>query len=172
MRRHRMMIVMGTVATLSAVGCSSKPAPAVPTTSMQSTGPRYPPRPGIPAPAFKVVHHDASSFTLVTKDEASDAEIESLVWELHDAARTHSFDALKIDQKVVDQRDPIVWLHIYRGAKCATEKFTPGALPCGDSYHAAGDYTLGGFTKPQRDEGVLRQADGQEVHLWNPDAGG
>jgi hypothetical protein len=116
-----------------------------------------------------VVHHDASSFTLVTKEDASDAEIESLVWQLRDAARSHEFGALKIDQVVVDKRDPIVWFHIYRGAKCASEKYTSGAYPCGPSYHAAADFTLGSFKDPNRTEATLNQDEAHPTELWDPD---
>jgi len=132
----------------------------------------YPARPSVAAPEFKVFHHDASSITLVTKENATDAEIESLIWKLHDAARAYTFDKLKIDQKWVDARAPMVWFHIYRGSKCASEKYAAGAPPCGGSYHAAGDYTLGGYTNRDRDDGVLLQGDGRATQLWNPDAPG
>jgi len=121
-------------------------------------------------PAFKVFHHDATSITLVTGEDASDAEIESLIWELHGAAHTHTFDKLNINQKWVDARDPMMWFHIYRGPKCASEKYAGGKPPCGDSYHAAGDYTLGGFTNRDRDDGLLLEGDGRSTQLWNPDA--
>ena len=49
----------------------------------------------------------------------------------------------------------MVWFHIYRGPKCASEKYTTGTLPCGPSYHAAGDYTLGSFSNKDRDDAVL-----------------
>jgi len=169
-------VVMGCALTLCAsilvVGCKS----ATPSPSMQaSTTPtaataQYPPRPTVPPPAFKVFHHDASSITLVTKDNASDAEIEAIIWELRDAAQAHSFDKLGVPQKVVEARDPIVWFHIYRGAKCASEKYTTGTLPCGASYHAAGEYTLGSFSNPNRDSGVLLVDQEHSTQLWEPDA--
>jgi hypothetical protein len=133
---------------------------------------QYPARSGVAAPAFTVFHHDASSITLVTKEDATDEEIESLIWELHDAERAHSFDKLKIDQKWVDARDPMMWFHIYRGSKCASEKYASGAPPCGGSYHAAGEYTVGGFTNRDRDDGVLLQSEDRQTRLWNPDAQG
>jgi len=146
-------------------GCEPAPAPvATPAQTAQ-----YPTHPDIPPPAFKVFHHDASSITLVTKEDTSDAEIESLIWELHDAARAHTFDKLKIDQKWVDARAPMIWFHIYRGSKCASEKYASGTPPCGGSYHAAGDYTLGGFTNRDRDDGVLLQGEDRRTQLWNPD---
>jgi hypothetical protein len=129
----------------------------------------YPPRPTVSAPPFKVFHQTADSITLVTKDSATDDEISAILWQLHDAAQNHSFDKLKISQKFIDARDPKVWFHIYRGAKCASEKFTSGKLPCEASYHGVGDYTLGSFTNKNFDDGVLIH-DGHETHLWNPDA--
>ena len=101
---------------------------------------------------------------------ATDEQIEAILWKLHDAARTQTFDDLLISQKLVDARNPIIWFHIYRGPKCADEKYTTDALPCGPSYHAAGDYTLGSFSNKNRDDGILLHADGHQTELWNPDA--
>jgi hypothetical protein len=153
-------------------GCkSSTPAvaPAQPAQQVQQQ-PTTPPRPSIPPPSFKVFHHDESTFTLVTKDTATDEEIESLIWQLHDAARARTFDKLNISQKLVDARKPIVWFHIYRGTKCAGEKYASGPPPCGSSYHAAGDYTYGSYSNHERDEGVLLHDNGNEIQLWDPDA--
>ena len=179
-RTHREMLrgllIVAAIAVACAVaGCKSAPAPGPGTITVEmqsSSSIVYPARPSVGTPAFKVFHHDASSITLVTKENATDAEIESLIWELHDAARAHTFDKLKIDQKWVDARSPMVWFHIYRGSKCASEKYAAGAPPCGGSYHAAGDYTLGGYTNRDRDDGVLLQGDGRETQLWNPDSPG
>ena len=150
--------VMGCALTLCAsilvVGCkSATPSPSMPasTTPTAATA-QYPPRPTVPPPAFKVFHHDASSITLVTKDNASDAEVEAILWQLRDAARAHIFDRLGVPQKVVDARDPIVWVHLYRGA----------------SYHAAGEFTLGSFSNPQRDSGVLLVDQDHSTQLWDP----
>ena len=158
------------VCVLIAIGC--KPAPrSAPAMTTVSTTPAqtYPPRPTVPPPAFKVFHHDATSITLVTKDNASDAEIKSILWQLRDAARTHSFDKLGIPQKLVDARDPIVFFHLYRGSKCANEKYTSGTLPCGASYHAAGEFTLGGFANHDRADGALLQNEDRQMELWDPD---
>jgi len=164
----RRLIMFAAAASIIA-GCKSAPAPsAAPVHQLEA--PLYPVRPSIAVPEFKVFHHDASSITLVTKENATDAEIESLIWELHDAERAHSFGKLKIDQKWVDARDPMMWIHIYRGSKCASEKYASGTPPCGGSYHAAGDYTVGGFTNRDRDDGVLLQAEDRQTQLWNPDA--
>jgi hypothetical protein len=152
------------------LGCNSKPFA---TTSTAST-PRamkqtYPVRPSTPPPSFKLFHQTADSITLVTKDNATDDEIEAIVWQLHDAAHSHSFDALHIPQTFIDKRDPIVFIHIYRGTKCVAEKYAAGNPPCGGSYHAAGDYTLGSFKDPNRDDGVLLHDENHQVELWNPD---
>ena len=64
----------------------------------------------------------------------------------------------------------MIWFHIYRGPKCADEKYTTGTLPCGPSYHAAGDYTLGSFSNKNRDDAVLLHGDDKQTELWNPDA--
>jgi len=166
-----LLIVAAIAVACTASGCKTAPAPSTAPVQPAATV-QYPARPSIATPAFKVFHHDASSITLVTKENATDAEIETLIWELHDAARAHAFDKLKIDQKWVDARDPMMWFHIYRGSKCASEKYAGGAPPCGGSYHAAGDYTLGGFTNRDRDDGVLLEGDGRSTQLWNPDAPG
>jgi hypothetical protein len=126
--------------------------------------------PATPPPPFKLFHQTADSLTLVTKDTATDDEIEAIVWELHDAAHAHTFDALHIPQAFIDKRAPIVFIHIYRGTKCAAEKYAAGNPPCGGNYHAAGDYTLGSFKDPNRDDGILLHDENHQVELWNPDA--
>ena len=168
MLRGSLTIVAVVVAVIAA-GCKSVPAPsAAPSEPAQAV--QYPARPSVAAPEFKVFHHDASSITLVTKENATDAEIESLIWELRDAKQAHTFDKLGINQKWVDERDPMMWFHIYRGTKCASEKYAPGAPPCGSSYHAAGEYTVGGFTNRDRDDGVLLEGGDRQTPLWDPDA--
>jgi len=169
-----LLIIAATAVACAAAGCESASAPntAPVQTATATATVEYPARPSVAAPEFKVFHHDASSITLVTKENATDTEIESLIWKLHDAARAHSFDKLKIEQKWVDARDPMMWFHIYRGSKCASEKYAGGTPPCGGSYHAAGDYALGGFSNRDRDDGVLLEGDGRSTQLWNPDAPG
>jgi hypothetical protein len=128
-----------------------------------------PPRPTTPPPPFKLFHQSPNTITLVTTETASNDQIEAILYQLRDAARTHTFDTLHIPQKLVDARDPMIWFHLYRGPKCASEKYTTGKLPCGPSYHAAGDFTFGGFTDHDHTTGVLLHGDGQPTQLWNPD---
>jgi hypothetical protein len=161
------LVVLSAVALLS--GCKSTPPPSPATKPQQTQQIQAPPRPSVPPPAFKVFHHDDSNFTLVTKDNASDEEIESLIWQLRDAAHARTLDKLKISQKLIDNRKPMVWFHIYRGTKCASEKYAEGPPPCGGSYHGAGDYTYGGFTNHERDAGALLHDENHEVQLWDPD---
>ncbi len=152
---------------LSLTACTPAPTPAP--TQRTTTKSTLPPRPTIVPPPFNVFHTTDNSITLVTADNASDEQIEAILWQLHDAARTHTFAALQIPQQLVDKRDPIIWFHIYRGPNCATEKYTTGKLPCGPSYHAAGDYTLGSFSNKNRDDAILLHADDKQTELWNPD---
>jgi len=164
----------GVVLTLSALafgvaGCKSAPAPAPAPSSPVVAKPAYPPRPTITPPPFRVFHTTDNSITLVTDANATDDQIEAIIWQLRDAAHNHSFDKLHIPQKLVDARDPMIWFHIYRGAKCASEKYTSGKLPCGASYHAAGDYTFGGFANPNHEDGVLIHDENHQTELWNPD---
>jgi hypothetical protein len=151
-----------------AIGC--KPAPSSAPMVHHNQLPQYSVRPAIPPPPFKLFHQTDNSLTLVTGDNATDEQIESLVWQLHDAARNKSFDKLHLPQTFIDKRDPIVFIHIYRGTKCAAEKYAAGNPPCGGSYHAAGDYTLGSFKDPNRDDGVLLHDENHQLELWNPDA--
>jgi hypothetical protein len=152
------------------LGCNSKPTRVPAPVKPAATAFAYPPRPSVPPSLFKLVHHDASSITLVTSETATDDQITAILFQLHDAAHAHTFDALHIPQKLVDARDPYMWFHIYRGPKCAAEKYAAGAPPCGGSYHAAGDYTLGSFANPNRDDAILFTGpDRTEIHLWNPD---
>jgi hypothetical protein len=151
------------------IGCKSAPPPAPAATSeaAPTSAATYPARPTTPPPAFKIFHHANSTFTLTVAPTATDDEISALVWQLRDAARTQSFDKIKIPQKQVDADGSTVWFHIYRGAKCAPEKYASGEPPCGASYHAAGDYTFA--PKATWDKGQLNHGEAQ-TDLWNPDA--
>jgi hypothetical protein len=152
------------------IGCKSAPSTTTPTPANETTPTAtYPPRPTTPPPAFKIFHHANSTFTLTVAPSATDDQISALVWQFRDAARTHSFDTLKIPQKQVDADGSTVWFHIYRGPKCAPEKYASGPPPCGASYHAAGDYTLAPTAHPTWDKGQLNHGDAQ-TDLWNPDA--
>ncbi|MFC6645018.1 hypothetical protein ACFQBQ_05305 [Granulicella cerasi] len=147
----------------TASGCKS-PAPKPSPTASAS---QYPARPNITPPYVKLFHKTDDSLTLVVDEDVTDTQLAALLWELHDAAKAHTFDSIGIPQAFVDKRDPIVWMHIYRGAKCASEKYTNGKYPCGASYHGAADYTFGGFTHKDRDDGVVI-SNGKETHLWDP----
>jgi hypothetical protein len=169
MRRFLATLGSALAGPLLVLGCTSAPHKDTTVPAQRAQQPQYPARPTVPPPAFKVFHHDANTITLVTKENATDAEIESLIWELREAAHAHTFDTLKISQKLVDKRDHKIWFHIYRGAKCASEKYASGPPPCGASYHAAGDYTFGSYTNPELDDGVLLHDENHEVELWDSD---
>jgi hypothetical protein len=169
-RRRGAFAIPALTAALLMAGCKSTPPQNAAVATPHPQAALYPPRPAVPPPAFKVFHHDASSITLVTKEDATDDEIESLIWELRDAAHAHTFDKLTISQKLVDGRDHKIWFHIYRGSKCASEKYASGPPPCGGSYHAAGDYTFGSYTSPEADNGALLHGEDHETELWDPDA--
>jgi hypothetical protein len=148
------------------LGCNSTPttAPKTDASAVAVPAPTTPRPTATPAP-FKLFHYYNSSFTLITPDNATDDEIAALVWQLRDAARTRTLDKLHLSQKDVDA-GTTTWFHIYRGTKCASEKYTEGKLPCGASYHASGDYT---YSKRVWDKGILLH-DEKETELWNPDA--
>jgi hypothetical protein len=159
----------------SFIGCNTTHTTTTNTITTAQTSTQYPPRPTIPPPPFKLFHQTPDgSFTLVTTSTATDEQIEAIVWQLRDAAHARTFDKLGIPQKVVDARDPMVWFHIYRGPKCADEKYTDGKLPCGDHYNASGDYTFGGGVNHQWDDGALLHhsatGEDQQTELWNPNA--
>lgn len=149
--------------------CNNTPAPA-PKPADQTPTYTYAPRPTVPPPPAKVVHQDEDTYTLTTSPNATDAEISAILWQFRDAARARSFTSLHLDQKFIDARKPSVWFHVYRGPKCANEKFTTGKYPCGAKYNGAGDYTLGAYNNPLWDDAVLHHADGTETHLWDPEA--
>jgi hypothetical protein len=151
------------------IGCKSAPPPA-PATAETTSATTYPARPTTPPAPFKIFHHANSTFTLTIPEKATDDEISALVWQLRDAARTHNFDKIKIPQKQVDADGSTVWFHIYRGPKCAPEKYAPGAPPCGASYHASGDYTFAPHTNPPWDKGQLNPAADHPTDLWDSDA--
>jgi hypothetical protein len=168
--RHIFAIGTFTIAIATILGCKSAPEPIRQHWGPIVTKSTYAPRPTIAPPPFRVFHTTDNSITLATADNASDEQIEAILWQLHDAAHNRSFAALHIPQQFVDKRDPMIWFHLYRGAKCADEKYTTGKLPCGPSYHAAGDYTLGSFSNKDRDDAVLVHDEDHQTELWNPDA--
>ena len=154
-------------------GCKSSPPAAPSSAPAPAPAAVYPARSGKAAPAaFKVFHHGNSSFTLTVNEKATDNQLSSLVWQLRDAARTHSFDSIHIPQKQVDADGKTVWFHIYRGTKCAPEKYAPGNPPCGASYHAAADYTLDTHSIPPWDKGVIMHGadDPHPSALWDSEA--
>jgi hypothetical protein len=167
-RQTALLLVMCSLLSVTALGCSSKPAPTAPVATATTT-PHYPPRPTTPPPTFKLFHHDTSSITLVVPETSTDTQLAALLFEFRDAAQSRTFDTLHIPQKLVDARDPKLWFHIYRGPKCAAEKYASGPPPCGGSYHAAADFTLGSFKDPNRTEGVLLQDETHQTELWKPD---
>ena len=160
------LIASGVMAVFTA-GCkSSQPAASVAQSKAAEPAAVYPVRAMVKPPAFKVFHTHDSVITLVTRPDATDEEIESLIWELRDAAHARTLAALKVSQKMVDERAPLVWFHIYRGTKCAAEKYADGELPCGNRYNGAGDYTYGGYANRELDRGVIRDGD-KETELWD-----
>ena len=169
--RHRASLASAALAASLTLllGCNSTPIHTTSTTTV--TAPATP-RPTTAPPPFHLFHATADSFTLVTLPTATDDQISAILWQLRDAAHTRTFDRLGIPQKVVDARDPMVWFHLYRGPKCAPEKYTDGKLPCGPSYHAAGDYTFGGGPHHDWDSGVLLpktdSPTDHETQLWPP----
>ena len=152
------------------LGCHSTPAPTPASTSTTQPTTTYAPRPTTPPPPIKLFHQTDNTLTLVTTPDATNDQIAAIIWQLRDAANTHTFDTLHLPQKFIDARSPIVWFHIYRGPKCASEKYTSGKLPCGASYHAAGEFTLGSFSDSNRTDGELVVDENHSTPLWNPDA--
>ena len=149
---HASLLLFALALTL---GCNSTPAHTGTITATTSAT-HYPARPTIPPPPFTLFHQTPEgSFTLVTTPTATDEQIIAIIYQLRDAAHTRTFDHLNIPQSKVDARDPMVWFHIYRGPKCAAEKYADGKLPCGDHYNASGDYTFGGGPNHQWDDGAL-----------------
>jgi len=152
-----------------ALGCRSTPAPTPASTSTTQPTTTYASRPTTPPPPIKLFHQTDNTLTLVTTPDATNDQIAAIIWQLRDAVSAHSFDTLHLPQKFIDARSPIVWFHIYRGPRCASEKYTSGKLPCGASYHAAGEFTLGSFSDPNRTDGELVIDENHSTPLWNPD---
>ncbi len=116
-------------AALLLAGCKSTP-PAPNRTPCAASGP-LPGSPDRSPPSFKVFHHDASSITLVTKGRRNRCRDRSP----HLAAsrrRAHAHLRHAQDQPEAGRRrDHKIWFHIYRGSKCASEKYADGPPPCG-----------------------------------------
>lgn len=165
----KFVLLVGATSVVVA-GCKSKPeATTIVITDHGVAGVQTPPRPTVAPASFKVFHKSDTTYTLVVPDNATDEQVESLIWELRDAAHTKTLDSLKISQKMVNERKPLVWFHIYRGTKCASEKYADGPPPCGGSYHAAGDYTYGGYRNRETDNGSIFHGEDHETQLWDPE---
>jgi len=149
-----------------ALGCTT-PKPTTQNPTPATT--HYASRPTTPPPPFKLFHQSPDTLTLTTTESASNTQIAALIYQLRDAANTHTFGSIHLPQALIDARAPIVWFHIYRGTKCASEKYA-AKLPCGPSYHAAGEFTLGSFHNPNRTDGELNLDENHTTALWNPDA--
>ncbi len=165
----RFALIAGLSLVLS--GCHSTTAPAASPELATNRTALYPPRPTTPPPTVKLFHKTADSLTLVTDPNATDEQIEAIVWQLRDAAHTHTLAKLgptfAQTQAFVDSNKS-TWFHIYRGTKCAAEKYAAGNPPCGGSYHATADYTFGTPGNPNWDQGTLLH-DEKETLLWDPD---
>ncbi len=162
-------VVIGGSMSLVLVGCNSAPQSKSIRTAATPTQ-SFPARPQTPPLPVKLFHQDNDTLTLTTSATATDDQIAAILWQFRDAARNHTFAALNLPQPFIDARRPTVWFHIYRGPKCAAEKYTKGKLPCEASYHGAGDFTFGSYTDPNWSDGILRHPDSTETKLWNPDA--
>jgi hypothetical protein len=169
--RPRLLVL--SLVLLPSLGCNSTTTRATQTMTTVNPSIHYPPRPTTPPSPFKLFHQTTDgSFTLVTTPTATDDQIEAIIWQLRDAAHTRTFDKLGISQSKVDARDPIVWFHIYRGPKCASEAYADGKPPCGDHFNASGDYTFGGGANHQWDDGALlhptQAGANNQTKLWDP----
>jgi len=80
MQRTQAAFFVTALGLATIAGCKSAPAPA-PTSAAVSkpAAVTYPPRPTVPPPAFKLFHLEGSSITLVTKEDASDEQIEAIL---------------------------------------------------------------------------------------------
>lgn len=155
-------VLLGLLA-ISPLGCTT------PKPTTQNPPPQPMRRPTTPPPPIKLFHQTDNTLTLVTTPDATNDQIAAIIWQLRDTVGTHSFDTLHLPQKFIDARSPIVWFHIYRGPRCASEKYTSAKLPCGASYHAAGEFTLGSFSDPNHTDGELVIDENHSTPLWNPD---
>jgi hypothetical protein len=157
------------VPLLLLIACKTAAPLVSKTMPLTQTPTHYPSRPEGKPPAFHLFHQTDNTLTLVTLPKASDRQITAIIFQLRDAANSHTFDSLHLPQAFIDKRDPIVWFHVYRGDKCASEKYTSAKLPCGASYHAAGEFTLGSFKDPDHTDGELLSKPDHPTALWNPE---
>jgi hypothetical protein len=156
--------VAGSLFGLAALaGCKKAPAPV----SAPPPANPYPPRPTASPAPFKLFHQTDNSLILVVPESTPDPALAALLWQLRDAAHTHTFGQLHLPQKFIDARAPKVFFHVYRGAKCAPETYAKGPYPCGASYHGSADFSIGGFHNPDATDGSLVAADGAVTHLWS-----
>ena len=79
------------LALASTFGCNSAPKqPTLSTLPKGATVSNMTIRPTVPPPPFKLFHQSPTTLTLVTKENASDEDVEAILWQLRDAAHARS----------------------------------------------------------------------------------
>ncbi len=142
------------------------------------TGPTTPP------PAFRLYRFKfdekigASIISYVAPPNTTDDQIKSLVWLFREKVRSQKFRDISINQPTSSNFGKRGYLQgilsIYRGEKCAGEKFSDAEGPCGDGDHDAAYYQWGVFgdnpnngIDPTKDEAGIRLASGNMITVFD-----
>ena len=168
------------VFTLTLTACKPTPAPPKPI-------PEPTPKPAMMSPntraekaqlasthpAYKLFLQKIDMPTvLVVTETTTDDQLKSLLWHLRTKIRANAFKDLGIKPTTTLYGIPGYTsgiVDIYRGSKCASEKYTPEGRPdpCGSSIHASANYHWGDGNDPHADGAYLVSTNGTVTPIFD-----
>jgi hypothetical protein len=108
--------------------------------------------------------------SLVVPPDTSEKELIRLVKFIRSKVQHGKFSELGIQHATSKRHGKLGYdagiIIIYRGNKCADEQFIDALGPCGYGEHDAASYQWGVNGDPKKDEGVLRQSNGDLRKLF------
>jgi hypothetical protein len=109
-------------------------------------------RPQIAPPKYRMIHQTAEwPGPFIVAVGTTDDELKSLLWDIRDKIRSHSYKDLGLNEPSQSNRQYLSgMIEVFRGPKCAPETYNwksscalKSVCPCGDGDHNAGYYQWG-----------------------------
>lgn len=109
-------------------------------------------RPQIAPPKYRMIHQTAEwPGPFIVAVGTTDDELKSLLWDIRDKIRSHSYKELGLNEPSQSNRQYLSgMIEVFRGPKCAPEIYNwerscarKSDCPCGDGDHNAGYYQWG-----------------------------
>ncbi len=152
-------------------GCHEEPAPPQTAASASTKATNALPS-TVVAPIFFVPQQDQRFATIIVPQSTTDSEVSNLLWLLRDAVHSRSLNSLGISETLVETRDRMYTLHIYRGVKCVDHDYHNHKPPCASSKGEAGLFQVGSYGSPDGDAAILEHRDDEskDEQLWSIDS--